>query len=86
MFRDADLISTCLADKRLLVSKLNFYAQQVTDPSLRSLLQDCANVQNRHVQILTQAQNRLGVTSPQLQPPQASPFAGAGRAYGGYQT
>ncbi len=76
MFRDADLIGTCLADKRLIVTKLNFYAQQVTDPTVRSLLQDCANVQNRHVQILTQAQNRLGVTSPQIQPAGYSPPGG----------
>lgn len=84
MFRDADLIGTCLSDKRLLVSKLNFYVQQVTDPSLRSLLQDCASVQNRHVQILSQAQNRVGVTSPEIQPAQPGAFGGAGRAYGGY--
>ncbi len=85
VFRNSDLIGTCLADKRLLVTKLNFYAQQVTDPSLRSLLQDCANVQNRHVQILTQAQSRVGVTSPQIQP-QPGAVPGAGRAYGGYPT
>lgn len=79
VFRDTDLISTCLSDKRLMVTKLNFYAQQVTDPSLRSLLQDRASVQNRHVQVLTQAQSRVGVTSAQIQ---RAGYAVAG----GYQT
>lgn len=67
-FRDSDLIGTCLADKRLMVDKLNVYANQVTDPTLRSLLQDCANIHNRHVQVLTQAQSRVGVQPTQIQP------------------
>ncbi len=77
-FRDSDLISTCLADKRLMVDKLNAYANQVTDPSLRSLLQDCANIHNRHVQVLSQAQSRVGVQPTQIQPG-AAPYPGMQR-------
>lgn len=74
-FRDTDLISVVMADKRLMVDKLNVYANQVTDPNLRSLIQDAANVQNRHVQILNQQQSRIGIQSGQIAPGQA-PFAG----------
>lgn len=74
-FRDTDLIGTCLADKRTMVQKLNAFANQVNDVNLRSLIQDMANIQNRHVQLLSQAQNRVGIPSGQIAPGQA-PFAG----------
>lgn len=75
-FRDVDLIQTCLADKRTMVNKLNFYANQVTDPTLRGLIQDMANVQNRHVQVLSQALSRVGVQPGQIAPGQA-PYGAA---------
>lgn len=81
-FRDADLIGTCLADKRTMVNKLNFLANQVNDMNLRSLIQDMANIQNRHAQVLSQAQNRVGVPSGQIAPGQA-PFAGTAAGMGG---
>lgn len=76
-FRDADLISTVMADKRLMVDKLNAYANQVNDQSLRSLIQDCANIQNRHVQMLDQVQSQVGVQSTQIAPgaPSINPLA-----------
>lgn len=74
--RDTDLISVVMADKRLMVDKLNAYANQVTDPGLRSLIQDAANVQNRHVQMLNQTQSRIGIQPGQINPGQAT-FAGA---------
>ncbi len=81
-FRDADLISTCLADKRTMVQKLNFLANQVNDMNLRSLIQDMANIQNRHVQILSGAQNRTGISSGQIAPGQAAYAGTAGMGMG----
>lgn len=76
--RDTDLIAVAMADKRLMVDKCNVYANQASDPNLKSLLQDCANIHNRHVQMLAQAQSRVGVQSAQIQPGPA-PFAAAQR-------
>lgn len=87
-FRDTDLISVVMADKRLMVDKLNAYANQVTDPTLRSMIQDAANVQNRHVQVLNQSQSRIGIQPGQISPGQV-PFAGTqggGQAATGFRS
>ncbi len=73
--RDYDLVNTFLRDKRTVINKMNFYANQVSDPSLKALIQDCANIHNRHVQILNEAQSRIA-----SQPGQAPAYATAGQS------
>ncbi|GEM_PF-6020064 len=64
MFRDIDLISTCVEDKRLMVSKVNSLMNQATDPTLRALLQDMARTHQWHIDLLNSAQHRTAITQP----------------------
>lgn len=81
--RDFDIVSTFLKDKRTVMNKMNVYANQVTDPSLKSLIQDCANIHNRHVQMLSQTQNRIGM--PGQIPGGVTQPAYTGAQWGTYQ-
>lgn len=71
MLRDLDLVNHTAHEIQLLMSKANFFAQQVQDPVIRHLLQDAARMHQRHLATLSttrgQLQQQLGGAQPSLQ-------------------